>query len=70
MSEAVTFSFRGLKGEYFSVPAGSLYSWESTKKHKKRVEEEKKRVADRHNESIQGTDHRLWTLEPCGKLGK
>lgn len=71
MNKSVTFSFKGLKGEYFNGPAGSLYSSESIKKHKKQVEEERKSVADRHNESMQGgTDHRLWTLEPCGKLGK
>lgn len=45
-----------------------------TGKHEKGVEEEEeeeKSIADRHNESMRGgTDHRLWTLEPCGKLGK
>lgn len=43
-------------------------------KHERGAEEEekkKKSTADRHNKSMQGgTDHRLWALEPCGKLGK
>lgn len=66
MREAATFSFKRSKCEYFSGPAGSHYSWESNMRNK-----QEKRVACRHNKNVQeGTDHRLWTLEPCGKLGK